>query len=272
MDLSQIIEKAWSNPQIALPEAGDAVETILDQLDSGQLRIAEKTQNGWIVHQWLKKAILLSFKWNKSRLIPMGESVFYDKVRSKFQGWSEADFLAQSIRAVPGALVRHSAYIGANVVLMPCFVNVGAFVDQGCMIDTWSTVGSCAQIGRNVHISGGVGIGGVLEPLQANPVIIEDECFIGARSEITEGVIVEHGSVLSMGVFLTASTKIVHRQSGEILYGRIPPFSVVIPGTLPSPPLADGSPAPSLSCAVIVKHVDERTRARTSVNDILRTL
>jgi 2,3,4,5-tetrahydropyridine-2-carboxylate N-succinyltransferase len=224
-----------------------------------------------VVHQWLKQAVLLSFRLHDSVPMPgaAGAPVF-DKVPVKFAGWDAARFGQAGFRAVPGAVVRRSAYVAPGVVLMPCFVNVGARVERGTMIDTWSTVGSCAQVGRNCHISGGVGLGGVLEPLQANPVIIEDDCFVGARSEIAEGVVVERGSVIAMGVFIGASTKIIDRATGEVTLGRVPAYSVVVPGTLPGRPLPDGSPGPGLACAVIVKRVDERTRAKTSVNDLLR--
>lgn len=250
----------------------DAVEEALSGLDSGDLRVAQKTDAGWVVNQWLKKAVLLSFRLNANEMIPgaPGGASWYDKVPPKFEGWSEAQFQAAGFRAVPGAVVRRSAYVAPNVILMPSFVNVGAYVDSGTMVDTWVTVGSCAQIGKNVHLSGGVGIGGVLEPLQANPVIIEDDCFIGARSEVVEGVIVERGAVLSMGVFISASTKIIDRNTGEVFVGRVPAYSVVVPGTLPGKPLPDGTPGPGLYCAVIVKRVDEQTRAKTSINDLLR--
>ena len=228
--------------------------------------------DGWVVRQWLKKAVLLSFRLNDMSVVPGGPggATWWDKVPSKFAGWGENRFREAGFRAVPGAVVRHSAHIGPGVVLMPCFVNIGARVDGGTMVDTWATVGSCAQIGRNVHLSGGVGIGGVLEPLQAGPVIIEDDCFIGARSEVVEGVVVEQGAVLSMGVYIGASTKIVDRTTGEVHYGRVPAYSVVVPGAMPGKPLPDGSPGPSLYCAVIVKRVDERTRAKTSINELLR--
>jgi 2,3,4,5-tetrahydropyridine-2-carboxylate N-succinyltransferase len=253
-----------TGPQAAILET-------LDMLDSGALRVAAFESGGWIVHQWLKQAILLSF-----RLLPnapmqgAGGAPVFDKVAMKFADWGENRFADAGIRAVPGAVVRHSAYIARGAVLMPCFVNVGARVGEDTMIDTWSTVGSCAQIGRNCHISGGVGIGGVLEPLQANPVIIEDDCFIGARSEVAEGVIVERGAVLSMGVFLGASTRIVDRATGEVMYGRVPAYSVVVPGSMPGKPLPDGSPGPSLACAVIVKRVDAQTRSKTAINELLR--
>src|SRR5437868_13311780 len=251
----------------------EAVEAALDLLDRGTARVAERGANGtWSVNQWLKKAVLLSFRLNDMTVIPggPGKAVWWDKVASKFDGWTEARFREAGFRAVPNCVVRRSAYVAPGVVLMPSFVNVGAYVDSGTMIDTWSTVGSCAQIGKNCHISGGVGIGGVLEPLQANPVIIEDNCFIGARSEVAEGVIVRAGSVLSMGVFIGASTRIVDRASGESFQGEVPPYSVVVPGSLPGKPIKDGTASPSLYCAVIVKRVDEKTRAKTSINELLR--
>ncbi len=256
--------------------ARDDVDQVLAALDDGTLRVAEPsdggTSGGWIVHDWLKKAVLLSFRLNDSVAVPgSGGAPAFDKVPIKFAGWDEARFAAAGFRAVPGAVVRRSAFVAPGVVLMPCFVNVGAWIGAGSMIDTWATVGSCAQIGRNCHISGGVGIGGVLEPLQAAPVIIEDDCFIGARSEVAEGVIVEQGSVLSMGVFLGASTRIVDRASGEVFIGRVPAYSVVVPGTLPPVQVAgDNRPLPSLACAVIVKRVDARTRAKTAINELLR--
>lgn len=275
--LINTIDNAWDNRADISPatkgEVREAVKDALDRLDSGKSRVASKENGSWTVHQWLKKAVLLSFRLNDMRMIPGGpgdKSCWYDKVLSKFEGWDQDNFDQAGFRAVPSAIVRHSAYIAPNVVLMPSFVNLGAYVDQGTMIDTWSTVGSCAQIGKNVHISGGVGIGGVLEPLQAGPVIIEDNCFIGARSEVAEGVIVEEGAVLSMGVFIGASTKIIDRATGEIFMGRVPAYSVVVPGTLPGKPMADGSPGPGLYAAVIVKRVDERTRSKTSINDLLR--
>ncbi len=254
-------------------EVRDAVDHALDLLDRGEARVAERGSDGtWKVNQWLKKAVLLSFRLNDMTAIPGGPggAAWWDKVPSKFEGWGENRFRAAGFRAVPGAIVRRSAFIAKNVVLMPSFVNLGAYVDESTMVDTWSTVGSCAQIGKNVHISGGVGIGGVLEPLQAGPVIIEDDCFIGARSEVAEGVIVRKGAVLSMGVFLGASTKIVDRETGETFVGEVPAYSVVVPGSLPGKPLKNGAPGPSLSCAVIVKRVDERTRAKTSINELLR--
>jgi 2,3,4,5-tetrahydropyridine-2-carboxylate N-succinyltransferase len=254
-------------------EVREAVDHALQLLDEGKARVAERQADGqWKVHQWLKKAVLLSFRLNDMTAIPGGPggATWWDKVPSKFEGWGENRFRAAGFRAVPGAIVRRSAFIAKNVVLMPSFVNLGAYVDESTMVDTWSTVGSCAQIGKNVHISGGVGIGGVLEPLQAGPVIIEDDCFVGARSEVAEGVIVRKGAVLSMGVFLGASTKIVDRETGETFIGEVPEYSVVVPGSMPGKLLKDGSPGPSLSCAVIVKRVDERTRAKTSINELLR--
>jgi 2,3,4,5-tetrahydropyridine-2-carboxylate N-succinyltransferase len=250
----------------------DAVEAALTALDNGELRVASKEGGAWQVRQWLKKAVLLSFRLNDMSEIPGGPggAQWWDKVPSKFAGWDAGRFRAAGFRAVPGSIVRRSAYVAPNVVLMPSFVNVGAYVDSGTMVDTWVTVGSCAQIGKNCHLSGGVGIGGVLEPLQAEPVIIEDNCFIGARSEVVEGVIVEEGCVLSMGVFISATTRIVDRATGEIFRGRVPAYSVVVPGNLPGGTYPDGSPTPSLYCAVIVKRVDERTRAKTSINELLR--
>ena len=265
------IDAAWEERDAIGPATrGDvrsAVDDALSALDSGTARIAEKAGGEWVVHQWLKKAVLLSFRLNPMEMIPGGPggAHWWDKVPSKFAGWSEQQFEAAGFRAVPGAIVRRGAFIAPGAVLMPSFINIGARVGEGTMVDTWATVGSCAQIGRNVHISGGTGIGGVLEPLQAGPVIVEDDCFIGARSEVAEGVIVEQGAVLSMGVFIGASTKIVDRASGEIHYGRVPAYSVVVPGTLPG---KDGGPG--LACAVIVKRVDERTRSKTSINELLR--
>jgi 2,3,4,5-tetrahydropyridine-2-carboxylate N-succinyltransferase len=257
--------------------ARDAVEAALAGLDAGELRVAEKVDGRWQTRQWLKKAVLLSFRLNDSVAIrgggdfpESGQAAWFDKVPSKFAGWGDNQFRAAGFRAVPNCVVRRSAFIAPGVVLMPSFVNVGARVEGGTMIDTWATVGSCAQIGRNCHISGGAGIGGVLEPLQAGPVVIEDNCFIGARAEVAEGVIVEEGSVLSMGVYLGASTKIVDRATGEIHYGRVPAYSVVVSGTMPGRNLPDGSPGPGLYCAVIVKRVDEKTRAKTSINELLR--
>src|SRR6188472_377448 len=250
-----------------------AVNAALELLDSGKARVAERKPDGhWEVNQWLKKAVLLSFRLNDMSAIPggPGQASWWDKVPSKFEGWGENRFRDAGFRAVPGSIVRRSAFIARNVVLMPSFVNLGAYVDEATMIDTWSTVGSCAQIGKRVHISGGVGIGGVLEPLQAEPVIVEDDCFIGARSEVAEGVIVRKGAVLAMGVFLGASTKIVDRETGEIFVGEVPEYSVVVPGALPGKPLPNGQPGPSTACAVIMKRVDERTRSKTSINELLR--
>ncbi|HEX2135716.1 MAG TPA: 2,3,4,5-tetrahydropyridine-2,6-dicarboxylate N-succinyltransferase [Microvirga sp.] len=275
-DLSQTIDAAWEDrANVDLSTAGpvrEAVETAIRMLDSGEARVAEKVDGEWQVRQWLKKAVLLSFRLNDMAVIRggPGEAVWWDKVPSKFEGWGEDRFRSAGFRAVPTCVVRRGAYIAPGVVLMPSFVNLGAYVDEGTMVDTWATVGSCAQIGKNVHLSGGVGIGGVLEPLQANPTIIEDHCFIGARSEVVEGVVVGEGSVLAMGVFISASTKIVDRDTGEVFRGRVPPYSVVVPGTLPGKPLPDGSPGPSLACAVIVKRVDAQTRAKTSINELLR--
>jgi 2,3,4,5-tetrahydropyridine-2,6-dicarboxylate N-succinyltransferase len=250
----------------------DAVEETLDLLDKGEARVAEKIDGAWVVNQWLKKAILLSFRLNDPQKVDGGPAggAWWDKVPTKFANWKAKDFKEAGFRAVPGAIVRRSAYIAPGVVLMPSFVNLGARVDSGSMVDTWATVGSCAQIGKNVHLSGGAGIGGVLEPLQANPVIIEDNCFIGARAEVAEGVIVGEGSVLSMGVYLGQSTKIVNRATGEVMQGRVPPYSVVVSGTMPGKLLPNGAPGPSLYCAVIVKTVDEGTRAKTSINELLR--
>jgi 2,3,4,5-tetrahydropyridine-2,6-dicarboxylate N-succinyltransferase len=258
-------------------EARDAVDEALDLLDRGKVRVGEKLPgatgpNSWKVNQWLKKAVLLSFRLNDNALIDggPGQATWWDKIPSKLEGWGENRFKDAGFRAVPGAIVRRSAFIARDVVLMPSFVNLGAYVDEKTMVDTWVTVGSCAQIGKSVHLSGGVGIGGVLEPLQANPTIIEDDCFIGARSEVVEGVIVGQGSVLSMGVFISASTKIIDRTSGKVHIGHVPPYSVVVPGSLPGKPLPDGSPGPSLYCAVIVKTVDAQTRAKTGINELLR--
>ncbi len=254
-------------------EIRDAVEETLNLLDAGDERVAERgTDGNWAVNQWLKKAVLLSFRLNDMEVIKSGpgEATWWDKVPSKFDGWGENHFRAAGFRAVPNCVVRHSAHIANNVVLMPSFVNLGARVDEGTMVDTWATVGSCAQIGKNVHLSGGVGIGGVLEPLQAGPVIIEDNCFIGARSEVVEGCIVREGAVLGMGVFIGQSTKIVNRATGEISYGEVPPYSVVVAGTMPGKPMGNGEPGPGLYCAVIVKTVDERTRSKTAINELLR--
>jgi 2,3,4,5-tetrahydropyridine-2-carboxylate N-succinyltransferase len=273
-DLKSAIETAWERRASLSPATSgavrDAVEAALDLLDTGAARVAEPADTGWVVHQWLKQAVLLSFRLNPNVLMAGAGAPVFDKVPLKFADWGENRFAAAGFRALPGAVVRRSAHIEPGVVLMPCFVNVGARVGEGSMIDTWSTVGSCAQVGKNCHISGGVGLGGVLEPLQANPVIIEDDCFIGARSEVAEGVIVGRGAVLSMGVFLGASTKIIDRDSGEIFAGYVPPYSVVVPGTLPGRALADGSPGPGLNCAVIVKRVDAQTRSKTSINELLR--
>jgi 2,3,4,5-tetrahydropyridine-2-carboxylate N-succinyltransferase len=273
--LQQPIEELWERRDTLSSasggEAKQAVEAALELLDSGAQRVAEPTGAGWQVNQWLKKAVLLSFRLTDSVAMEgPGGSPVWDKVPLKFAGWGENRFREAGFRAVPGAVVRRSAYVAPGAVLMPSFVNVGAWVGRNTMVDTWATVGSCAQIGANCHLSGGVGIGGVLEPLQANPVIIEDDCFIGARSEVAEGVVVERGAVLSMGVFIGASTKVVDRATGQIHVGRVPSYSVVVPGSLPGRPLPDGSPGPSLYCAVIVKTVDEQTRAKTSINELLR--
>jgi len=254
-------------------EVRDAVDSALELMDKGEVRVAERQANGkWLVNQWLKKSVLLSFRLNDMDVIAggPGKANWWDKVPSKFEGWGPNRFRDAGFRAVPGAVVRRSAFIARNVILMPSFVNLGAYVDEGTMVDTWATVGSCAQIGKRVHISGGAGIGGVLEPLQQEPVIIEDDCFIGARSEVAEGVIVRRGAVLTMGVFLGQSTKIVDRATGKIHVGEVPEYSVVVPGALPGRPLPDGSPGPSLACAVIVKTVDAQTRAKTSINELLR--
>jgi 2,3,4,5-tetrahydropyridine-2-carboxylate N-succinyltransferase len=254
-------------------EIREAVDRALELMDKGELRVAEREASGkWKVHQWLKKAVLLSFRLNDMTTIPggPGKANWWDKVPSKFEGWGENRFRDAGFRAVPGAIVRRSAFIAKNVVLMPSFVNLGAYVDEQTMVDTWSTVGSCAQIGKRVHISGGVGIGGVLEPLQAEPVIVEDDCFIGARSEVVEGVIVRKGAVLAMGVFLSATTKIVDRDTGEVFIGEVPEYAVVVPGALPGKPMKNGQVGPSTACAVIIKRVDERTRSKTSINELLR--
>ncbi len=270
--LQSVIDTAWENRTEINPQTKgdvrDAVDTALQSLSSGDLRVCQKIDGEWLVHQWLKKAVLLSFRLNDNKMVgyAAGEnSHWYDKVPSRFEGMTEADFKQAGFRAVPGCFVRHGSFIGKNVILMPSFVNIGAYVDAGTMVDTWATVGSCAQIGKNVHISGGAGIGGVLEPLQANPVIIEDNCFIGARSEVAEGVIVGEGSVLSMGVYLGQSTKIIDRETGEVFYGKVPPYSVVVAGSAPS---SKGDV--HLYCAVIVKRVDAQTRSKTSINDLLR--
>ena len=272
--LQSSIETLWERRDQLSPATTGAdrasVEEALEMLDSGQARVAEPDGNGgWKVNQWLKQAVLMSFRLADSAPMEVSTGA-YDKVPLKFEGWGENRFREAGFRVVPGAIVRRSAYIARNVVLMPSFVNLGARVEENTMVDTWATVGSCAQIGKNVHLSGGVGIGGVLEPLQANPVVIEDDCFIGARSEVVEGVIVERGSVLSMGVFISATTKIIDRNTGEIFMGRVPSYSVVVPGSLPGKPLPDGSPGPSLYCAVIVKRVDAQTRAKTAINELLR--
>jgi len=266
----RIIEQAWEDraglaPGKAPQALRDAVESALAGLDAGTLRVAEKRAGAWVTHQWLKKAVLLSFRLEENRVTPGGFTNYYDKVPAKFAAYDAAAFARGGFRVVPPAMARRGCYVAKNVVLMPSYINVGAYVDEGTMVDTWATVGSCAQIGRNVHLSGGVGIGGVLEPVQANPVIIEDNCFIGARSEVVEGVIVEENSVLSMGVFIGQSTKIFNRETGEVGYGRVPAGSVVVPGTMPS-----GDRSCALYCAVIVKRVDARTRAKTSLNDLLR--
>jgi 2,3,4,5-tetrahydropyridine-2-carboxylate N-succinyltransferase len=275
-DLQTTIEAAWETREsVTSATKGavrEAVEAALDLLDKGKARVAEKKDGEWGVNQWLKKAVLLSFRLNDMGLIaggPAGSS-YWDKVPPKFAGWTAEDFKQGGFRVLPGAYVRHSAYIAPGAVLLPSFVNLGAYVDSGTMVDTWATVGSCAQIGKNCHLSGGAGIGGVLEPLQAGPVIIEDNCFIGARAEVAEGVIVGEGSVLSMGVYLGASTTIIDRATGEKFFGRVPPYSVVVSGTMPGKPLPDGSPGPNLYCAVIVKRVDEKTRSKTSINELLR--
>jgi 2,3,4,5-tetrahydropyridine-2-carboxylate N-succinyltransferase len=270
-ELQATIEQAWEyradlKPGSAPARIGEAVSGVLAGLDAGSLRVAEKTGGAWVVHQWIKKAVLLSFRIEDNVPMAGGATQYYDKVPGKFAHYSSEDFARGGFRVVPPAMVRRGAYIARNAVLMPSYVNIGAYVDEGTMVDTWATVGSCAQIGKNVHLSGGVGIGGVLEPLQANPTIIEDNCFIGARSEIVEGVVVEEGAVISMGVFIGASTRIYHRHTGETLYGRVPAGSVVVPGTLPA---ADGKC--SLYCAIIVKQVDARTRAKTSINELLRS-
>jgi 2,3,4,5-tetrahydropyridine-2-carboxylate N-succinyltransferase len=276
-ELARTIDAAFETRNDVSPSTKgavrEAVDEALDLLDRGDARVAEKQADGaWAVNQWLKKAVLLSFRLNDMSVIPggAGGSTWWDKVPSKFEGWGENRFRDAGFRAVPGSVVRRSAYIAPNVVLMPSFVNLGAHVGSGTMVDTWATVGSCAQIGKNVHLSGGVGIGGVLEPLQAGPVIIEDNCFIGARSEVVEGVIVREGAVLAMGVYLGAGTKIVDRDTGEIFVGEVPAYSVVVSGTLPGKPMKNGEPGPGLYCAVIVKRVDERTRSKTSINELLR--
>jgi 2,3,4,5-tetrahydropyridine-2-carboxylate N-succinyltransferase len=274
--LATIINAAWDArdgvSSATQGELRDAVQKALAGLDDGSLRVAEKRDGIWQVNQWLKKAVLLSFRLNDNVIVDCGSAgaPAYDKVPSKFSGWDAERFRTAGFRVVPGAVARRGSYVGKNVILMPSFVNIGARVDEGTMVDTWATVGSCAQIGKNVHLSGGVGIGGVLEPLQAGPVIIEDNCFIGARSEVVEGVIVEEGAVLSMGVFISSTSKIIDRTTGEVFVGRVPAYSVVVPGSIPGKALPDGSPGPNLSCAVIVKRVDAQTRAKTAINDLLR--
>jgi 2,3,4,5-tetrahydropyridine-2,6-dicarboxylate N-succinyltransferase len=274
--LAAIIDAAWDArdtiSSATKGEVREAVQVALNGLDDGNFRVADKSSGSWQVNQWLKKAVLLSFRLNDNVLVDSGSAgaPAYDKVPSKFAGWDDSRFRGAGFRVVPGAVARHGSYIAKNVVLMPSFVNIGARVDEGSMVDAWATVGSCAQIGKNVHLSGGVGIGGVLEPLQAGPVIIEDNCFIGARSEVVEGVIIEEGAVLAMGVFISSTSKIIDRATGEIFVGRVPAYSVVVPGSLPGKPLPDGSPGPSLSCAVIVKRVDAQTRAKTAINELLR--
>ena len=279
-DMAAAVDAAWDvRDSLSGSTTGmhrDVVELAMAGLDRGVERVAEKIEDNWVVNQWAKKAVLLSFRLNDMVSIaggpsgPEGAANWWDKVPSKFAGWSDAEFKSAGFRAVPGCVVRRSAYVAKGAVLMPSFINLGAYVDEGTMVDTWATIGSCAQIGKNTHISGGVGIGGVLEPLQAEPVIIEDNCFIGARSEIAEGVIVEEGAVISMGVFIGASTKIIDRTTGEVFRGRVPAYSVVVPGTLPGKLLPNGTPGPNLYCAVIVKRVDAQTRAKTSINELLR--
>ena len=274
--LQNILDAAWENRanisvQSAPKEVSDAVEHVISELNSGALRVATRDGVGqWTTHQWIKKAVLLSFRLKDNALIQAGDLGFYDKVPTKFAGMSEAEMKATGVRVVPPAVARRGSFVAKGVILMPSFVNIGAYVDSGTMVDTWATVGSCAQIGKNVHLSGGVGIGGVLEPLQAGPTIIEDNCFIGARSEVVEGVVIGEGSVLSMGVYIGASTKIIDRATGEVFIGRVPPYSVVVSGNLPGKPLPNGEPGPSLYCAVIVKRVDAQTRSKTAINDLLR--
>ncbi|EKV00634.1 2,3,4,5-tetrahydropyridine-2,6-dicarboxylate N-succinyltransferase [Leptolyngbyaceae cyanobacterium CCMR0082] len=280
-NLIRIIDTAWENRSSinssTSGETRDAIEYVVNGLDSGQYRVCEKSGDDWVVNQWLKKAVLMSFRLNDSTVISsglkyadMGDAPWFDKVPSKFSGWSQEKYAEAGFRAVPNCVVRRGSYVASNVVLMPSFTNIGAYVDSGTMIDSYVTVGSCAQIGKNCHISAGVVIGGVLEPLQANPVIIEDNVFVGGQSEVSEGVIVREGAVLAIGVYLSQSTKIVNRATGEVTYGEIPPYSVVVPGALPGKPLADGTPGPSLYCNVIVKTVDDKTRSKTSINDLLR--
>ncbi len=281
LKIKEDIENFWENKDsinFSDEELKKTILSVLESLDSGKIRICEKINNSWVTHEWIKKAILLSFKSQDNMIFSSGISnarrgqySWFDKVFLKSSGWVEDEWTKRNFRSVPGAIVRYSSYIAENVVLMPSFINLGAYVDSGTMIDTWATVGSCAQIGKNVHISGGAGIGGVLEPLQANPVIIEDNCFVGARSEIAEGVIVQEGSVISMGVYIGASTKIIDRETGKIFFGKIPPYSVVVPGSLPGKKLNNGDMGPSLYCAVIVKKVDAKTRSKTSINDLLRS-
>ena len=279
--LIRIIDTAWEDRSSinssTSGETRDAIEYVINGLDNGQYRVCEKSGNQWVVNQWLKKAVLMSFRLNDSTVIAsglkygdMGDAPWFDKVPSKFSGWTEANYAEASFRAVPNCVVRRGSYVASNVVLMPSFTNIGAYVDSGTMVDSYVTVGSCAQIGKNCHLSAGVVIGGVLEPLQANPVIIEDNVFVGGQSEVSEGVIVREGAVLAIGVYLSQSTKIVNRATGEITYGEIPPYSVVVPGALPGKPLADGTPGPSLYCNVIVKTVDDKTRSKTSINELLR--
>ena len=274
--LQSVIENAFENAASldasTTGDIRDAVDTAINLIDSGTIRVANKIDGAWQVNQWVKKAVLLSFRLNDMQLMSGSnqDSHWWDKVDNKFNGWGEKEFTDAGFRAVPGSIARRGAYIAPNTILMPSFVNIGAYVDEGTMVDGWATVGSCAQIGKHVHLSGGVGIGGVLEPLQAGPVIIEDNCFIGARSEVVEGVIVEEGSVLSMGVYIGQSTKIIDRNTGEIFMGRVPAYSVVVPGSLPGKPLPDGTPGPSLYCAVIIKRVDEKTRSKVGINDLLR--
>ena len=274
--LETIINAAWERRTELSPatkgEVAEAVSESIRLLDSGTLRVATKEADGWVTHQWLKKAVLLSFRLNDNVLISGGPagSAWWDKVPSKFEGWGADEFSKAGFRAVPNCTVRRGAYIAPNAILMPSIVNIGGYVDTGTMVDTWVTVGSCAQIGKNVHLSGGVGIGGVLEPVQAGPTIIEDNCFIGARSEVVEGVVVGEGSVISMGVFIGQSTKVIDRETGEVFMGRVPPYSVVVSGSMPGKPLPDGTMGPSLYCAVIVKRVDAKTRAKTGINELLR--
>lgn len=279
--LIRIIDTAWENRSAinssTSGETRDAIEQVITSLDSGQYRVTEKSGSDWVVNQWLKKAVLMSFRLNDSTVISsglnygdMGDAPWFDKVPSKFSGWTHDDYTQAGFRAVPNCVVRRGSYVANNVVLMPSFVNIGAYVDSGTMVDSYVTVGSCAQIGKNCHLSAGVVIGGVLEPLQANPVIIEDNVFVGGQSEVSEGVIVREGAVLAIGVYLSQSTKIVDRATGKITYGEIPPYSVVVPGALPGKPMADGTPGPSLYCNVIVKTVDDKTRSKTSINELLR--